>query len=212
MTIAILAMMSVLPALSRVEGSADEIPVELPQSPDRPSIAAAELKGLRENNVFSPHRTKPFELRRSDGPRAERRPEAPAKPKPLVVTGLFSDPVTGAAKAIVEDRNEERHRVLKEPKFVVGGEEFAGLKIESVGADVVVVSRGDVKKECRLGDALPEADAAASPSAPSSNDDGETKAEGDSATAPAPAADDASKNDVLERLRKSNGRRRTSEP
>lgn len=198
MTIAILAMMSVL--------SADEVPVELPQSPDRPSISSAELKSLRENNVFSPHRTKPFEPRRSEARREERRPD-PAKPKPLVVTGLFNDPDTGIPKAIVEDRNEERYRILQSPKFVVGGEEFAGFKIESVGADAVVVSRGDVTKECRLGDALPEAEAPAVP-APS----GDSEAKSETAPAAAPAPDDAAKGDVLERLRKSNGRRRSSEP
>ena len=197
MTIAILVLMSAL--------SADEIPVELPQSPDRPSISQAELKGLLENNVFSPHRTRAFEPRRGESRGETRRPETPSKPKPLTITGLFADPVSGVPKAIVEDRNDERHRILKEPKFVVGGEEFAGLKIESVSADGVVVSRGDVKKECRLGDPLPEGDApAASPSG-----DSETKTD---AAPAAPALDDASKNDVLERLRKSNGRRRSSEP
>lgn len=211
MTIALLATMSAVLALSPVEGPADEIPVELPQSPDRPSISAADLRGLRENNVFSPYRSKPFEPRRSETRSAERRPEAPARPKPLVVTGLFSDPETGTPKAIVEDRNDERNRVLKEPKFVVGGEEFHGLRIESVSADAVVVSRGDVTKECRLGDALPEIEA---PTPAPSSDSSETRSEAAPAAAPssAPALDDAAKNDVLERLRRANGRRRSSEP
>jgi hypothetical protein len=193
-----MTMIAILAAMSAL--TADEIPVELPQSPDRPSIASSELKGLRENNIFSPHRTKPFEPRRSETTRPEPRPAAPSKPKPLLVTGLFADPVTGVPKAIVEDRNDERHRHLKEPKFCVGGEEFLGLKIEAVTADHVVVTRGDVRKECKVGDALPEGDVPAV--APSSSSTSE------STSAPAPALEEGTKNDILEALRARNKRKR----
>lgn len=197
-------MIAILAALSVMLG--DEIPLELPQSPDRPSISSADLKGLRENNVFSPHRTKPFTRKPDPGERdVIRRPPEPSKPKPLVVTGLFSDPVTGVPKGIVEDRNDERHRHLKEPKFVVGGEEFAGLKIEAVTADHVVVTRGDVRKECKVGDALPEGDAPPAASEPTSD-----SKPGEAAPSAAPALDDASKNSIIEALKARNKKRRTS--
>ena len=210
-------MIAILAAMSAMIG--DEIPVELPQSPDRPSISSADLKGLRENNIFSPHRTKPFESKRGSDPRPpDRRPPEPSKPKPLVVTGLFSDPVTGAPKAIVEDRNDERHRHLKEPKFVVGGEEFLGLKIEEVTAEHVVVVRGETRKTCKIGEALPEGDVPAVP-APSGSASPESESKPVEAasrtapeSAPAPAVDDATKSGILEALRAKNKRKRTDEP
>jgi hypothetical protein len=216
-------MIALIAAVSLL--TADEIPVELPQSPDRPPLAASELKGLRENNVFSPYRTKPFDTGRSrtDSRRPEPRVEAPPVYKPLVVTGLFIDPVSGTPTVIVEDRNVERYRLLKEPRFAVAGDEVGGIKIESVTEDVVVVSRGEERKELRVGGSLPEGDRPPPPPPGTESRTGTPSAESAPAAAPAatpapaavpaatpsPALDDSSKNSILEALRDRNKRRRS---
>ena len=58
--------------------------------PDRPPIAASEIKALRESNIFAPRSIKRAPKPKSfdRGPKAE---AAPPKPKPPLVTGIFFD-------------------------------------------------------------------------------------------------------------------------
>lgn len=120
-----------------------------PLDGDRLPIPAAELKALRETNLFSPVRAKPA--------RRDSRVEAtPARAKPPVVTGIFFDEKTQAHQVVVEDRNEDRLKRFKEPKFLKAGDEVVGLKIESVSAEKVVILQGGSAKELRVGDELPD--------------------------------------------------------
>jgi hypothetical protein len=121
------------------------------QDPDRLPVPAAELKALRETNLFSPIRAKPA---RRDSSRVE---APPARPKPPVVTGIFFDEKTQTHRVVVEDRNEERFKRFKEPKFLKVGDEVVGLKIQSVSAEkAMILLQGDSSKELRVGDALPD--------------------------------------------------------
>lgn len=129
-----------------------------PQDPDRIPIPLAELKSLRENNVFSPHKTvkkePPVRTSRTHDPKP---PPPPPKPKPPLVTGILLDPQTKAYQVVVEDRNETRLRLLKEPVFLKAGDEVLVYRIESVTTDRVVVRFGESTKEIKVGEALPEA-------------------------------------------------------
>lgn len=165
-----------------------------PQDPDRLPYPPADLKALREANVFAPSRGRTSE--RSSSRREERRPETrtePARPKPLQVTGFVVDPATKTPRAIVEDRNDEKFRTLKEPLFAKPGDQAQGWTVEEVAADQVTIVQGETRKVLRVGESFPEPAAPAAPEGTST-----------SSAAPAEAApvDDAAKNDILERLKK----------
>ncbi|HYE99362.1 MAG TPA: hypothetical protein VEJ18_10645 [Planctomycetota bacterium] len=172
----------------------------LPQDPDRPAVKV-DVAALKSHNVFSPHRTAP---RASTGASAPAAPaaSAPSRPKPPVVTGFFLDADTRAPKVVVEDRNEARLKLLQEPKFLAAGDEVLGCRIESVADGVAVVVLGEVRKEVRVGDAFP---------------DGNWAPPAGAAPAPAEASsgtrlDEGAANDILERLRQKNKKRRDDEP
>jgi hypothetical protein len=149
---------------------------------DRPPLPAAELKALKEANLFSPHRSKgadrPY---RRDERRTESRTE-PARPKPPALTGIVFDAASGVHKALVEDRNAESLRRLKEPVFAKAGDEVLGFKVIEVSAE----------KELAPGDALPE-DPNAAAAVP-----------GEAAKPAEKPLEDGVKNEVLERLRSKN--------
>jgi hypothetical protein len=115
-----------------------------PQDPDRPAYPAADLKALRESNVFSPRRSGGSSS--SSGRREERRSETrseptPVRPKPIQVTGFVLDPATKTPRAILEDRNDEKLRALKEPLFAKPGDEAAGWTLnETSGGNLLIES------------------------------------------------------------------------
>ena len=115
-------------------------PVEAPQSKpaaaaapaqevDRPLISAAEIKSLRDTNIFAPRNTKRKAPSHSPASRTSARFESstPAKPKPPVITGIFFDGKAQAWLVVVEDRNESSLKQFKEPKFLKAGDEVNGL-------------------------------------------------------------------------------------
>lgn len=129
------------------------------QDPDRPAISLADLKLLRDTNIFAPRsakRTTP-KISKSDRP-TRFEPAAPVKPKPPVVTGIFFDPKAETYLVVVEDRNVEPLRQFKEPKFLKSGDEVAGCKVGAVTAEQAVFVHGEASKELRVGDSLPSDD------------------------------------------------------
>lgn len=165
---------------------------------DRPPLPASELKSLRESNIFSPYRAKGAERpTRREERRGESRVEV-SKPKAAVLTGIVFDAVLPGHKGLIEDRNEERLRVLKEPKFVKVGDEVLGFRVEEIDANRVRIGLPDgTRKDLAVGDSLPAAEAAAA--------NPESSAEGRAVPAVDPKPlDEAVKNDVLEQLKKRN--------
>jgi hypothetical protein len=181
-------------ALSSLAGAGDEAPQAKPatpvapaQDPDRPALSAAELKALRESNIFSPRFTKPRTPREM---RSDRKSAPPAyRQKAPVVTGIFLDPTTRAPQAIVEDKNDSAHRYFKEPKFMKIGDEWAGIKLESITPEKVVFSKDGASKDVRIGESLPDTEerptSLADPGDDPLVDDGEAPAP--SAASPVPA-------------------------
>ncbi len=184
-----------------------QAPVEAvePQDPDRPTYSVSDLKVLREANIFAPSRGK-SSSDRSSSRRDERRPEsrsepAPSRPKPLQVTGFVVDPATRTPRAIVEDRNDEKFRTLKEPLFAKPGDQAQGWTVEEVTAEQVTIVQGETRKVLRVGEMFPEPAVAEKPATPGGEP---VKAE----AAPAPA-DDGPRNDILERLKQKNKKKRS---
>lgn len=176
--------------------------LEEPQDPDRPVLAAADLEALRSKNVFSPPRP-PRRVESSSSRRDERRSESPAaaaaaaaRPRPPVVTGIYLDTSAGVHAAVLEDRNEERLRLFREPRTVRPGDAIGDFAVEAVEPDRLVLKRGEETVTLKAGDALPDG-AAPAPAAASAP--------------PAPAPDGASAQEVLERLRQRRRKNRSSE-
>lgn len=181
-------------------------PEALEQDPDRPTYSVGDLKLLRESNLFSPKRTSSGPSGRREERPSERRPEsAPARAKPLQVTGFVLDPASKTPRAILEDRNGEAFRTLKEPLFAKAGDQAAGWTVEEVLADQLTIVQGESRKTLRVGESFPEPEGTAS--APVSS----TGASASPEAAPAPVLDDAAKNDVLERLRQKNKKKRSDD-
>ncbi|HLF95122.1 MAG TPA: hypothetical protein VJB14_16760 [Planctomycetota bacterium] len=129
-----------------------------PQDPDRPALPLADLKSLRENNIYSPHK-----IVRKDPPRSTYKPSEPKppppppKPVPPVVTGIILDPVTKEYQVVVEDKNSERLKLLKAPLFLKAGDEVLVYRIESVTTRIATVKWGETTKELKVGDSFPDA-------------------------------------------------------
>jgi hypothetical protein len=173
--------------------AADEPQVKPPppaapaQDSDRPTISATELKALRDNNIFAPRgATKRLPRKGSDGPRM---PPAPIKPKAPLVTAIFFDSAAQAYQVIVEDRNDSSRRFFKEPKFMKAGDEWSGIKLESVTQDKAVFIRDGASKEVHIGEGIAEIDANPLSAATEGDgfDDGDSPVPAESATAPAPS-------------------------
>jgi len=141
-------------------------PAAAAQAPDngRPVLSPAELKALRDTNIFAPKTVKRSTPKYAPRPTSKKE-SAPAKPKPPMVTGIFYDVKEKAHIVVVEDRNEGSLKQFKEPKFLKAGDLVAGLKVESVSAEKAVFSKGEVSKELRVGDPLADGEvkAVASP-------------------------------------------------
>lgn len=192
----------ILAALCALQATPDAIE----QDPDRPAYSVNDLKLLRETNLFSPKRTSSGSFsRREERPSERRTDSAPARPKPLLVTGFVLDPASKTPRAILEDRNGEAFRTLKEPLFAKAGDQAAGWTVEEILADQLTIVQGEAKKTLRVGESFPEPSSAAG--------DAPAASAGEPAAppAPAPALDDAAKNDVLERLRQKNKKKRADD-
>lgn len=150
------------------------------QDPERPALSIAELKALRENNIFAPRSARRTTPKTSKSERPGRfETTAPAKPKPPLVTGIFFDAKAEAFLVVVEDRNSESMRQFKEPKFLKSGDEVSGFKVGAVTAETAVFVHGETSKELRVGDSLPADDKVSA--APAEN--------GEAAPAPSPSAE-----------------------
>lgn len=172
---------------------------------DRPPLPASELKSLRESNIFSPYRAKGAERpTRREERRTETRTEA-AKPKAAMLTGIVFDAALPGHKGLIEDRNEERLRVLKEPKFVKAGDEVLGFRVEEIGADRVrLVLPDGTSKDLAVGDSLPAVEAATANPEPA--------VEGKPASAAeSKPLDESVKSEILERLKKKNRKKDRSQ-
>ena len=196
------------------------------QDPDRPAISASDLKALRENNFFAPHTKRPVKPPYQPKDR-NKPPVTPAKPKPPCVTGIFFDVKSQDYLVIVEDRNEGSLKFFKEPKFLKVGDEVLGVKLQSVTSEKAVFQKGEVSKEARVGDPMPETDAKPTSVAVPS-DDSDLADDEDPTAAPAAAGavlqkketlkpdskstDTRPSDAVLEELRKKNGKMRKNRP
>lgn len=168
--------------MSALAGAGDEPQVKPPSAPvsaqdqDRPTLSTTELKALRENNIFAPRGAKRLPPRPPPGSNGKT-PPIPYRQKAPVVTGIFLDVASQAHQAIVEDKNDSTHKFFKEPKFMKVGDEWAGIKLESITQDKAVFNKGGTTKDVRIGESLPESEekplSAAEPSEDPIADDGE---------------------------------------
>jgi len=181
--------LTLLLVLAAADGPADEpqakpAPPSAPaQDPDRPALSVAELKALRDNNIFSPRTKRP--TRSSSYTNSRKESPAPVKPRAPMVTGIFFDAKAQAHLAIVEDKNDSSHKLFKDPKFMKAGDEWAGITLISVSQEKAVFSKGGASKDVHIGESLPESD-----EKPVSSTDGEDSVADD---AEVPAGDPAAK-------------------
>ncbi len=181
------------------------------QDADRPVLSPAELKALRDTNIFAPKGRRPTVINR-DPARPSKSPTAPPKPKPPLVTGIFFDAKAACFLVVVEDRNEASLKLFKEPKFLKTGDEVAGYKVGPVTAEKAVFLKGEISKELHVGEPLPGADGkpvtdAAASDDPESFPEGEEKAESKSAEAVTKPLDPAVQTQVLENMKKKRGKK-----
>lgn len=172
---------------------------------DRPVLSAADIKALRDTNIFAPRNAKRKPPSVSSSPRSSRfeHSSAPAKPKPPVVTGIFFDGKAQAWLVVVEDRNETSLKQFKEPKFLKTGDEVGGLKVGPVTAEKASFLKGDAAKELKVGDPLPVDEKAVPVAAPAS-DDPEAAPPAEVEIKPADAETNTK---VLEELKKKRGKK-----
>jgi len=163
--ILILTLMAVGDELPAQSGKASKaappaVPAPAPvQEGERPSLSVAELKLLRDSNIFAPRSAKrSTRFSKESRPRGSETPAPPPKPKPPVVTGIFFDAKADAFLVVVEDRNSDPLKHFKEPKFLKVGDEVVGYKIVSVTADKAVFSKGETSKELKVGESMPAVD------------------------------------------------------
>jgi hypothetical protein len=129
------------------------------QDGERPSLSVAELKLLKDTNIFAPKGMKKRYTPSSRPSGGSKEPAVPAKPKPPVVTGIFFDAKADTFLVVVEDKNTDATlKLFKEPKFLKVGDEVVGFKVTSVTADKAVFLKGDVSKELKVGEPMPGAD------------------------------------------------------
>jgi hypothetical protein len=125
------------------------------QDPDRPAIPAADLKALRENNIFAPRSAINRPPRKEGGP-SKPSESVPVKPKAPVVTGIFFDTTLQVHQAIVEDKNPPGHKFFKDPMFMKAGDEWRGFKLESLTQDKATFNKGGGPKDVGIGESLPD--------------------------------------------------------
>jgi hypothetical protein len=124
------------------------------QDPDRPAIPAADLKALRENNIFAPRSAKNRPPRPPGGSSRTAKEDAPIKLRAPVVTCIFFDTALQVHQAIVEDKNPAGHKFFKDPMFMKAGDEWRGFKLESLTQDKATFNKGGVPKEVGIGEPL----------------------------------------------------------
>ncbi len=185
--------------------AASAVPPE-PQDPDRPRVSISDFKGLRENNIFSPHKPPRPVKREESRPQAHAPPPTappPARPKMPVVTGFFFDEASGAYQVVVEDRNTDpKFKFFDKPRFLKAGEEFMGWAVESVDMGLALVRVGDEVRELAAGGSLPEGAVAPAAVPQSGQGPAETAGPVVPKAEPAPAIDEAMRNKILEELRR----------
>ncbi|HVR87775.1 MAG TPA: hypothetical protein VMU54_25835 [Planctomycetota bacterium] len=158
-----MTVLTLIVLMSCVGAPADESqakpasPVAPAQDSERPAIPAAELKALRENNIFAPRSAK-FRPPKAPGGSSRATPAAPIKPRAPVVTGVFFDEKLQCQRVIVEDKNDAAHKFFKEPMFMKVGDEWGGFKVEAVTQEKATFSKGGVSKEVGIGESFPEVD------------------------------------------------------
>jgi len=175
------------------------------QEVDRPSISAAEIKSLRDTNIFAPRNAKrkpPSHPPSSSRNSARVESSTPAKPKPPVITGIFFDGKAQAWLVVVEDRNESSLKQFKEPKFLKAGDEVGGLKVGVVTAERASFLKGDTAKELKVGESLPVDDKAVSAAVPSDDPEAPPAAE-----AEIKPVDPETNTKVLDELKKKRGKK-----
>lgn len=131
------------------------------QEGERPALSTAEIKMLRDTNIFAPRsaKRKPPSSSPSKGATTPKDPPAPPKPKPPLVTGIFFDAKAQTFLVVVEDRNTDPSlKQFKEPKFLKTGDEVIGYKVAAVSDEKAKFTKGDVSKELKVGESLPESD------------------------------------------------------
>ncbi|HLY75389.1 MAG TPA: hypothetical protein VKU80_14810 [Planctomycetota bacterium] len=126
------------------------------QDPDRPAIPVADLKALRENNIFAPRSAKMRPPRPQGGSSRTAKDDAPVKPRSPVVTCIYFDTALQVHQAILEDKNPAGHRFFKDPMFMKAGDEWRGFKLESLTQDKATFNKGGVPKEVGIGEPLPD--------------------------------------------------------
>lgn len=180
-----------LGALPADEPQAKPAPPAAPaQDPDRPTISAAELKALRDNNIFAPRGAAKRPPKRESGG-YKSAPAAPIRPKAPIVTAIYLDSATQAYNVIVEDRNDASRKFFKEPKFMKAGDEWSGIKLESVTQDKAVFSRDGASKDVHLGEGIAEIDSKPLSAVTAENegfDDGDSAVPAESSATPAPSS------------------------
>lgn len=179
------------------------------QEGERPFLSAAEIKLLKDSNIFAPRSKRPRikETPKGPGSRPEA-PSAPQHPKPPVITGIFFDAKAQAFLVVVEDRNTvESLKLFKEPKFLKPGDEVVGYKVASVTAEKAVFVRGEISKELKVGETIPGADGKAVSAAPAVDDpEAPPFLEGDEKVEIKPQ-DEETKHKTLDEMRKKVGKK-----
>jgi hypothetical protein len=125
------------------------------QDPDRPPYSSAEIKALKESNLFSPYRSPSAPSRSSERRPETPRVETPAVPRPPVLTGIFFDAASGAWRAIVEDRNTSSLRRFTAPMFISSGDAVGDVTASSVEASHAVFLYEGEPRQVRVGESLP---------------------------------------------------------
>lgn len=177
------------------------------QEGERPALSTAEIKLLRDTNIFAPRSARRSSPRSSPSGRDRiHSPSTPAKPKAPVVTGIFFDAKSQAFVVVVEDRNLDSLKQFKEPKFLKVGDEFAGFKVSSVTDEKAVFARGEVSKELKVGESLPAEDGKPTSAAPATEDAASAAAPSEEPAEIRPADDEANA-EALKRLKEKVGKK-----
>ena len=156
LVLTLLAAGDELPAQSAKSPAAPPPPV---QEGERPSLSAAELKLLKDTNIFAPRSGKrPRYTPSSKESKGRSETSTPPKPKAPVVTGIFFDAKADTFLVVVEDKNSESLKFFKEPKFLKAGDEVLGFKVTAITADKATFVKGDASKDLKVGEAMPAAE------------------------------------------------------
>ncbi len=147
-----------------------------------------DLKGLADDNLFSPPRKKDD---RPKDPAKDPVKEAP-KPRMLSVTGFVFHEAGKRYEALVEDRewnDKEKKYAVKEIRFVKAGDELAGGSVVEVTAERLVLKSGEKSTELKAGDQV-AADGSST-----------SRADSHEPAAPDTPVDPKAKEDALKRLK-----------